>query len=190
MRAVSIDALPAVPWKNKGGVTRETAARYDGENLVWRLSVADVDANGPFSIFHGASRVLTVIDGAGLKLAHAGGVIDARPRSPVRFSGELPIDCSLVGGPVRDFNLIFDLASVNADVVSLDAGEHDLKSRPGSFGILPLGSPVAVKTFGDVSPGGFVFLEGAAPEIKISEGACALLVLIESALQPPSCIRQ
>jgi hypothetical protein len=178
MRKISIDALPQTPWKNKGGVTREIAARYDGDRLVWRLSVADVDADGQFSIFHGASRVLTVFDGAGLRLAYDGGVIDARPGFPVRFSGDLPIDCSLVGGRVRDFNLIFDPAQAKADVERLEPGAHMLAARNGAFGLAPLRLPLAVNGSGVLSPGEFLFLEDPAPRIEISPDGAALLVLI------------
>lgn len=179
MKVIPIDALSPQPWKNKGGVTRELAARKDGQHIVWRLSVADVDAPGPFSIFPGAARVLTVIDGAGLKLKHAGGVIDARPGMPVRFSGDVPIDCELVGGRVRDFNLIFDPARVRADVLRLEAGSHAVKTFAGAFGLLLLGAPLGVKTFGDTPSNSFLLFEGDAPEIEIPRGAAALLVVIE-----------
>jgi hypothetical protein len=179
LKPVPIASLAPQPWKNKGGVTREIAARKDGDHIVWRLSVADVEAPGPFSIFPGASRVLTVIAGAGLRLRHAGGVIDAKPWTPVRFSGETPIDCDLADGPVRDFNLIFDPARVNADVVALEAGSHNVTTIAGAFGLLPLGAPCAVNTIGDVPPDTFLFLEGASPQLTIKPNAAALLVVIE-----------
>jgi hypothetical protein len=44
-----------VPWKNGGGVTREVAACYpqggDGQDFLWRVSIATVAGNGPFSHF-------------------------------------------------------------------------------------------------------------------------------------------
>lgn len=179
MRLVPIASLAAQPWKNKGGVTREIAARTDGRHVVWRLSVADVDVSGPFSIFPGAARVLTVIDGAGLRLKHAGGVIEALPGMPVRFSGDVAIDCDLVGGRVRDFNLIFDPARFRADVLRLEPGAHDVKSFAGAFGLLPLGAPLTVRTFGEAPPDSFLHFEGAAPLIEIPQDAAALLVVIE-----------
>lgn len=61
----------AAPWKNGGGVTREIAAGPEGagmDTFAWRVSLADVGADGPFSVFPEVTRVLTVVDGAGMEL--------------------------------------------------------------------------------------------------------------------------
>jgi hypothetical protein len=108
-----------VPWKNGGGMTSEIARRpvggEDAEGYRWRLSIADVAAEGPFSAFPGLERLIAVIDGAGMTLA-----IDGRAPVSVRngdpalgFSGDSAVDCRLLAGPIRDFNLIFDPASVD-----------------------------------------------------------------------------
>lgn len=184
MKRVPFASLAAQPWKNKGGVTREITARMDDDRIQWRLSIADVAVDGPFSIFPGAARVLTVIDGAGLLLRHADGVIEALPGAPVRFSGEVPIDGDLIRGPVRDFNLIYDPARVEADVVWLGPGPHVIKDFPGAFGLLPLTAPVDVKGFGSVHADAFLLLEGEQPQIAVASGAAALLVVIREARQP------
>ena len=44
---------------------------------MWRLSIAEVDEDGPFSLFEGMARILTVIDGKGMVLESEDGVLDA-----------------------------------------------------------------------------------------------------------------
>ena len=61
----------AAPWKNGGGVTREVAAHPADSGLDgfhWRVSLADVAQGGPFSVFPGVDRVITVVRGAGMVL--------------------------------------------------------------------------------------------------------------------------
>jgi len=59
------------PWKNGGGTTREVCAFPPGATLDgfdWRLSMATVAKDGPFSAFPGIDRVLIVLAGGGLDL--------------------------------------------------------------------------------------------------------------------------
>ena len=55
MRLLRFHELPVSPWRNGGGVTRELAALGGaGGDLLWRLSIATVNADGPFSTFNGS----------------------------------------------------------------------------------------------------------------------------------------
>jgi len=128
------NTLPPVPWKNGGGVTREIAHEKGPKGFTWRLSLADVDVEGPFSIFPGMSRILTVIEGDGLEL-HRLGQVDTLPRfSPFRFSGETKIDSVLRQGKIRDFNVIYDSDLIAADVVVLTGPtEKHLEAEAGIF---------------------------------------------------------
>ncbi len=99
----------AMPWKNGGGVTTEIwkALSPSGE-MLWRLSIADVERDGPFSEFPGIDRSIMVIEGKGMELAVAGQEIRRLDRlfEPFAFSGDAKTDCRLIGGPIRDFNLM------------------------------------------------------------------------------------
>ena len=61
-------AFTTAPWKNGGGVTHEIAKSEEDGAWLWRLSIAEVATDGPFSAFLGLSRILTVIEGEGLQL--------------------------------------------------------------------------------------------------------------------------
>lgn len=171
MKLIRIDDIAPAPWKNGGGVTREIALCADDTDMVWRLSVADVECAGPFSHFPGMKRVLTVIEGAGLDLRHEGGVIGARPGVPVRFDGDIEIGCDLVLGPVRDFNLIFDPARGAMDVLRLERGTHEARG----LGLFPLSGACEVEGFGAVAPGSFLLFGSDAPQRATVSGA-ALIV--------------
>lgn len=167
MKLIKVDDIPPKPWKNGGGVTREIALDADDRSVIWRLSVADVGGDGPFSIFGGMARVLTVIDGAGLRLVHADGVLLARPREPVRFSGDTLIEGALIDGPLRDFNLIYDPTRVTMDVVALKAGSYFLSG----VGLLALGGGVTIGALGLTAPDFALFETDAPQTIKVMESA-------------------
>lgn len=104
---VSLEATVPQPWRNGGGLTRELLVWPGGEVWKARLSVADVNASGPFSRFDRIERWFAVLEGAGVELRIGGGRQQLTTDSaPLRFSGEAPVDCTLVDGPTRDFNLM------------------------------------------------------------------------------------
>ena len=107
------------PWRNGGGITREiTEIRHDAD-LVWRLSMADVVTDGPFSDFSGLMRVLTVIDGDAMELITPKGTLLAVPLAPLKFDGALSVTSRLTNGPLRDLNLMFDPQVVSGDVTPI-----------------------------------------------------------------------
>ncbi|AHF70027.1 HutD/Ves family protein [Pseudomonas cichorii] len=101
---------PRMPWKNGGGSTEEIA-RDGGQDLDgfgWRLSIADIETSGDFSVFAGYQRIISVIQGAGMTLDIDG--VTSRPllpTDPLAFSGDSQVSCALLDGPIRDFNLIY-----------------------------------------------------------------------------------
>ena len=53
-RVIRNQDLTRIPWKNGGGTTAEVAAFPEGSNFEtfgWRISMADVTSDGPFSSF-------------------------------------------------------------------------------------------------------------------------------------------
>ncbi len=93
-------------WANGRGRTVELARVDDARGLVWRLSVAAVVEDGPFSRFAGVHRNLTVIRGPGFSLTGTGVALRAAPLTPVAFSGDIDIAAHDVTGPSEDFNVM------------------------------------------------------------------------------------
>ena len=106
------------PWKNGGGITHELAHSSDEHGTRWRLSIADVASDGPFSTFPNIDRVILMLDGKGFRLHGVGAdpEIIAAPLRPFAFAGESPLHCTLIDGPVRDFNLMSRRAEVSASL--------------------------------------------------------------------------
>lgn len=65
---ISLADVPPSPWKNGGGVTRELAVWPGAADWRWRLSVAEVASDGPFSNFEGVQRWLAVLSGTRLRV--------------------------------------------------------------------------------------------------------------------------
>jgi len=117
-----------MPWKNGGGLTWEIAVHPPGADLAafaWRVSVAEIRQDGPFSAFAGVERTLVLLRGEGMRLSGEGEPVEMRtPYEPVTFSGEAAVDCALTGGPARDFNLMVRRDAARGDVrVVRDEGE-------------------------------------------------------------------
>lgn len=115
----------SMPWKNGGGVTREVAsgavraplaAAEPADGLDWRVSIADVDAGGPFSPFPGIDRVITLVEGEGMVLTVDGTSQLVEPLSPFAFPGDATTDCLLKAGAVRDMNVMTRRGRATAQV--------------------------------------------------------------------------
>jgi environmental stress-induced protein Ves len=100
-----------MPWKNGGGVTTEIAVFPEGaglDALEWRISMATVAGDGPFSLFPGIDRTLAVLEGEGIMLS-----VDGWPDATLTRTSPLfafPADrtalARLLSGPVTDFNVM------------------------------------------------------------------------------------
>ena len=100
-----------MPWKNGGGVTTEIAVFPAGAGLddfEWRLSMANVASDGPFSIFAGVDRTLAVLEGEGIALSVADRpeVTLTRSSEPFAFPADQPTSARLIAGPILDFNVM------------------------------------------------------------------------------------
>jgi hypothetical protein len=97
-----------MPWRNGGGWTTEIArAPAEGDDFDWRVSIAEIATDGPFSPFPGCARSLVLLDGAGVELRIDGApVLLDRRGQVVDFDGGAATHCRLLDGPTRDFNVI------------------------------------------------------------------------------------
>ncbi len=110
MKIIRYADLFPQPWKNGGGVTREIATFPEGagfDDFGWRLSIADVASDGPFSIFEGVDRTLVLLDGAGVNLRCGSAEHRLRAQGDMAaFDGGAATASQLVSGSVRDFNVM------------------------------------------------------------------------------------
>lgn len=111
---IRLQDTPVSPWKNGGGTTQSLVCWPTPSDWVFRMSVARIDSDGPFSEFKGVDRWFAVLSGGGVVLQFPErrvevGALDAA----VQFSGDLPCLCSLTNGPTVDFNLMVQGVSAN-----------------------------------------------------------------------------
>ncbi len=79
-----------------------------GDSFVWRVSVAEIDASGPFSEFAAHHRKMALLKGGGVELKFADGSRQALRHvgDLVEFDGAVPATCELLNGPCVDLNLM------------------------------------------------------------------------------------
>ena len=117
-QVVRLEDVPATPWRNGGGVTRELAVWPQAADWTWRMSVAEVGQSGPFSSFEGVDRWFAVLAGGGVQL-----MVDQQTHhltaadAPFFFDGAASTDCQLTDGATQDFNLMVRRSCASARMV-------------------------------------------------------------------------
>jgi environmental stress-induced protein Ves len=111
LKIIRAGSCRTTPWKNGGGSTTEIVAEPPGASLDdfdWRISMARVAADGPFSEFAGIDRTLAVINGKGLMLTIAGNapIRLERGSDPIGFAGDIPASARLTAGEITDLNVM------------------------------------------------------------------------------------
>jgi len=109
---IEADRITPQPWKNGGGCTRELLRDADtpvggDDHWRWRISLADIEVDGPFSPFPGVQRWFAVVAGAGVELDFGmrRSRLDASDDA-LAFDGTHAPACRLLAGPTRDLNLM------------------------------------------------------------------------------------
>ena len=128
--------IPAQPWKNGAGQTREIAVGprdANAANFDWRFSVAEVERAAPFSVFAGIDRCIVLLAGADLHLRSDDGSLDHRlavPGEPFHFSGDLALSAEPIDGPSSDFNVMTRRGLLHSAV-----SRHDASTRLQADGV-------------------------------------------------------
>jgi environmental stress-induced protein Ves len=174
---------PRMPWKNGGGSTEEITrdAGVGLEGFGWRLSIADIGESGGFSTFTGYERVITVLQGDGMTLRVDGqDTHPLLPLHPFAFSGESVVSCTLLGGPIRDFNLIYAPQRYSARLQWL-AGEQRFFSSAGTALVFSIADALEVNAGNSVSQLGrhdCLQLDGNTGLLEVSvNGPCCVIEL-------------
>lgn len=137
-------------WRNGLGRTAEIARHpASGDAFDWRLSIATIGADGPFSAFPGCDRTLVPIEGGGLALDFVDGTtLSGGLFEPIRFAGDQPCHGRLLGAVrTRDLNAI----------TRRDAASHD---------VAVVGAPGRVENGADI-----LFVVALSGSISVSCGA-------------------
>lgn len=143
-------------WRNGQGLTEEVAAFPAGSDIDsfdWRLSIAHVGADGPFSVFAGIDRTIVLLDGPGLALdlPVAGKDVNTvelmRDAAPFSFSGDLQISSRNHGGPTIDLNVMTRRGRCTHEMRRLTLGPGETLTAPG-FGWAVFNAPTRIEADG------------------------------------------
>ncbi len=152
-RTVHLSDVAATPWRNGGGLTHEMVAWPSLAVWDWRISVAQVAKDGPFSSFDGVTRWFAVLQGAGVDLAvrTPGDTDDAvvahrltQESPPLCFDGAATTDCRLVDGPTLDFNLMVRDRCLPARMVRVHGELRELAHATKTIAIYAVDSRASV----------------------------------------------
>ncbi|NKJ71401.1 HutD family protein [Rhizobium leguminosarum bv. viciae] len=111
MRILRASDHKRMPWKNGKGETVEIAVFPPDASINdfdWRISMATVAEDGPFSIFPGIDRTLAILDGSGMVLDVEGNspVLLTTASDPLAFPADVPVAARLEDGAITDLNVM------------------------------------------------------------------------------------
>lgn len=135
VRIVRLKDVCEQPWKNGGGSTRLLA-----EGVGWRISLATVGNDGPFSVFDGWWRHSVVVGGGGLRLSSNEETLDLAPHRIMGYDGGVERSCELVGEPASVLNVMCEARTTRATVCEVK--DLHIETR-GVVAILPVNCSTA-----------------------------------------------
>lgn len=182
LQSFDLNQITPSRWKNGGGSTREIACFPHGANMDsfgWRISVASIAQGGPFSAFAGVDRQIMLLGGDGVRLQAASLGMDHaldQPWQPFAFSGDVALDCTLLGGESTDFNVMTRRGQWKAQVnVLADAARAGL-SPAGLCMVLQGRWKTADGTLLEVGQG-FWWTQAQAMELRSESQDCRLVLV-------------
>ncbi|TWI66220.1 hypothetical protein IP91_02032 [Pseudoduganella lurida] len=134
-------SLNPTPWKNGGGCTTEILASPPGATLDdfdFRISLATIAHSGPFSLFPGVDRTLSLVDGGGVVLDVGNErQVALSDREPVvAFPGEIAVSATVDGSPTTDFNVMTRRARCSHQVERRIVTDYSLLERRSALTVL------------------------------------------------------
>ena len=176
-----------MPWKNGGGTTTEIAVHPEGaglDNFEWRVSMARVETDGPFSAFPGVDRTLAVLDGHGIALEVKGEkpvTLDSASK-PHIFPADMQTSAALVAGPITDLNVMTRRGSWSHAVERVVARTPLHVALTGTVTLVLVATGAAdIRLSGEratLSDRDCLWVGGAGEELGVEpHGACELLVI-------------
>lgn len=191
MKLLPASGHKRMPWKNGGGETIEIAVSPEGASLSqfdWRVSMATVASDGPFSAFPGIDRTLSILEGNGMTL-----LIDGREPAPLTqasaplpFPADVATSASLIDGTIVDLNVMTRRGKLAHHVRRLAVeGEGSLASEAATTLIVCHRGAVALEDDGHtvtLSAGDAVLASGRlAVALKAPAGCALFLIEIDTA---------
>ena len=175
-------SLENMPWRNGHGTSRDIVTRLGRDGgLLWKVGVADLVADAPFSHYPHCDRIFTAVAGdPPVELS-----IDDGPFQPCKllvpqsFRGEQDVRCR-VRAPGHAFNVITDRRHCTATLTILQLDAGDPVEVPDAPEILLYCLAGQLAAAGDLlAPGNSLLGPGAPSPAAASENSTVILVTIQ-----------
>ncbi|KQU91211.1 HutD-family protein [Ensifer sp. Root31] len=186
MKLLPASGHKRMPWKNGGGETIEISVFPEGASLSefdWRVSMATVASDGPFSAFPGIDRTLSILKGNGMTL-----LIEGRDPArlteadaPLAFPADVATSASLINGTIVDLNVMTRRGKLIHRVrrLAID-GEHPLASEATTTMVFCHRGAVELDGNGQtlaLSVGDAVILEGPVAATVKAPAPCEVFLI-------------
>jgi len=134
----SIDALRREPWRNGAGWTRTVCTHEDDNQVLWRVSLADITATAAFSRFEGMERIAVMVSGTQLRLFNAEVQLNFDGiGSQIQFPGEWALQCRAPEQETQLLNIMLRRGKAQARVEVIKGSAFTLRPN-GSQVVLVL----------------------------------------------------
>lgn len=151
LQRFSLEDLTEEPWRNGGGVTRTLMRRDNGDKPLWRISVADITGNAPFSRFEGLDRHSVLVEGYNVTLCGDWGAWSLSSVGDIaRYPGELSVRTELGCALARFFNVMADRTQMRVDLRVSSSPREDIVVA-GDGALMVMDGDVDVVMDGNVS---------------------------------------
>ena len=124
-----------MPWKTAAAIRRRSPhiRRGPDSRRLHGASASPTSSRMDLSPLAGVDRTLVLLAGGVCGLEGEGEPLELRATfEPISFSGDRSLTCSLVAGPVRDFNLMVRRGTARGDVVVRREGGEAI-ARAGTY---------------------------------------------------------
>jgi environmental stress-induced protein Ves len=175
-----------MPWKNGMGSTTEIAihpANAKLDDFDWRVSMAQVASDGPFSSFAAIDRTLLVLDGNGIELSVAGQADVRIDRETIHsFPGDQATSAKLVDGPIVDLNVMSRRSTVTHDVRRIKLSQtHDFIVSAQTIVVVEQGqlevvAPTATTSLGHRDA---IIVDTSTPVLTLNAGEATQIIVIQ-----------
>ncbi|EJC71216.1 hypothetical protein Rleg5DRAFT_7064 [Rhizobium leguminosarum bv. viciae WSM1455] len=138
MRILRAGDHKRMPWKNGKGETVEIAVFPPDASINdfdWRISMATVAEDGPFSIFPGIDRTLAILDGNGMVLDVEGSspVLLTTASDPLAFPADIPVAARREHGAITDLNVMTRRDGLAHTLIRIDVdGSKTVRLSPST----------------------------------------------------------
>lgn len=188
MRILRVSDHRRMPWKNGKGETVEIAVFPEGasvDTFDWRISMAPVASDGPFSVFPGIDRTLSILTGDGMMLSVEGmaPMVLGRKSVPFSFPGDAKTEAVLQVGPITDLNVMTRRGRFSHRVTRREQGGEIGFSADAALVILVVTGKARVSKV-ELDPLDAVILDGPAQSRDVrleTEKPCFVIEIFGSA---------